>query len=332
MKSQVSTLPSIIKVLHKPWLLMVLKAGVLLGSCYLVYAHLSTDNLWEKLYLQLIQIEVSNPLIVFALLLLPANWGIEAWRWKELANKIEQVSYWQAAEGVLTGVALGFVTPSFIGDFLGRTFQLHTKARNRTAGSLVVNSASQFIVTYFFGCIGILLFAQASLLPFGNFSTGMAVTMIVTAGGAIWLFFNSRLFIDAISRAYPKLFLNKLLAIIGEYSEAELARTLLLSALRYCVFSLQFYLLLLYFGVDLPGITLCSGIFIVFFVKTIIPSLSLVGDLGLREMSAILFFKQFGAADEKVVAACLLLWFINLLIPTLVGLVFILKIRFWHSA
>ena len=310
---------------------MALKSVVLFASCYLVYHHLSSGKLWDKLWLQLATIDTFHPFFVGALLLLPLNWGLESLRWKELANKIEPVSYWQAVEGVLTGLALGFVTPSFLGDFAGRTLQLQTRARARSAGSLVVNSASQFIVTYVFGCMGMLLFANASILPDGRLSTGMAFTMMFTAGAMIWLFFNSRIVVEIFHKAYPKLFINRIIAIIAEYSEAELARTLLLSTIRYGVFSLQFYLLLSLFGVQLPPLTLLSGVFIVFLAKTLIPSLSLVGDLGLREMSAILFFKQFGAADEKVIAACLMLWCINLLLPTLAGLIFILRIRFWPS-
>jgi hypothetical protein len=156
MESQVSTLSPILKALHKQWVITMAKFLVLFVSCYIVYEHLTTGGLWLKLAEKLSNVDTSNPFFLLALFLLPFNWGIESLRWRDLARKIEPVSIGQAVVGVLTGVALGFVTPSFLGDYAGRTLQLQTRARARSAGSLILNSASQFIVTYFFGCIGLL--------------------------------------------------------------------------------------------------------------------------------------------------------------------------------
>jgi len=289
------------------------------------------DKLWFKLFVLLSRIDLGNPLLLTALVLLPINYGIEALRWKNLASKIEPITFLQALQGTLTGIALGFITPSYIGEYAGRTLSLQSRARARSAGSLLVNSASQFLVTFVFGGVGLLVFTQTTISNNQEVSLGIAVTISLFVAAVIWLFFNARILVGVFTKAYPKLFLNRILAIIGEYSPSELLNTLLLSALRYGVFSIQFYCLLTFFEIGLPISLVFSGIFLVFLSKTLIPSLSLLGDLGLREITAVLFFNQYGAAEEKVIAACLILWCINLLLPTLVGLIFILKIRFWPT-
>jgi hypothetical protein len=93
------------------------------------------------------------------------------------------------------------------------------------------------------------------------------------------------------------------------------------------IFGTQFYLLFQLFGIALPVSIMLPGIAIIYLIKTIIPSLNIVGDLGLREVTALFYFQQFGAWQEKVVAASLLLWCINLLIPTIGGLFLIWRIK-----
>ena len=58
------------------------------------------------------------------------------------------------------------------------------------------------------------------------------------------------------------------------------------------------------------------------------PTFNFLSDLGVREASALLFFERFAVAIEPVILASLLVWIINLLIPTLLSLVFVSKLRF----
>ncbi len=56
-----------------------------------------------------------------------ANWALEARKWQLLARPIVTLGYWQAYRGVLSGLALGLVTPHGLGDYLGRIVQFdHT--------------------------------------------------------------------------------------------------------------------------------------------------------------------------------------------------------------
>ena len=63
-----------------------------------------------------------------------------------------------------------------------------------------------------------------------------------------------------------------------------------------------------------------------FLAKTLLPVS--FGDLGVRESAAIYFFAQFGISRAAAFNASFLLFLINLLIPSLAGLLIILFNRY----
>jgi hypothetical protein len=118
--------------------------------------------------------------------------------------------------------------------------------------------------------------------------------------------------------------------IIAQYDLSEIRRAFRWALLRYGVFTLQFGLLLLIFDVSLPLSAAVSGIFLVFFAKTLIPALNFLGDLGIREASSLYFFSFYDVEPARIVAVTLTLWCINILLPVLVGIVWVMKIRWWR--
>jgi uncharacterized membrane protein YbhN (UPF0104 family) len=64
-----------------------------------------------------------------------------------------------------------------------------------------------------------------------------------------------------------------------------------------------------------------------FLLKSVVPSVSALADLGMRELSAIYFFSLLGQSSLSVMSASLSLWFINIAIPSLVGLLFIWRLK-----
>jgi hypothetical protein len=309
------------------WLGWLLKIALFAGSIWGVWYQLGQKDLLHKLYSELGLLIGFQPLLLLAVLLLPLNWGAEALKWQFLARKLEPISWWEALQGVVTGVALGFWTPQIIGDYAGRTLQLQTVGRSRSAGAIMLSNASQFIVSYVIGCAGLLYYANVYGFP--NYPAVQGLSFTLGIGGCllVLMYFNCRLFSDIAERSIPKTVLNRVLSILKEYSDKELLVVLLISLGRYLIFASQFYILFHLFQIELPLAVMLPGITIIYLVKTIIPSLNIIGDLGLREVTALFYFQQFGAWQEKVVAASLLLWCINLLIPTIGGLFLIWRIK-----
>lgn len=60
-------------------------------------------------------------------------------------------------------------------------------------------------------------------------------------------------------------------------------------------------------------------------VKSMLPIS--IGDLGIRESAAVFFLGKIGLAESTAFNASILLFLINLVIPSMIGLVLVLKYR-----
>lgn len=267
-------------------------------------------------------------LLLWVLLaLLPINWAFEAFKWRILVRRLENISIISAYKGVLTGVVFSFVSPQAFGDYAGRLLHLKTVSRLKSAGALLVGNFAQLWITLFFGFISAWHYCVNHLKISNELSIYFILFLIVANGLILLFYFRISLLFGLVERIY---FLKKLLPyieIMAQYKAKELATVLLFSFLRYLVFSFQFVIAMKILQIDLPVLLQLQGIAIVFFVKSVIPTLNAFGDLGLREFSALLFFSAFTATTERVVAASLLLWVTNILLPACVGLIFIFRIK-----
>ena len=154
----------------------------------------------------------------------------------------------------------------------------------------------------------------------------------------MFIYFNIGILDSVIGRKLLKRWpaVRKAFHVISSFSGRELLVTLLLSATRYVIFTLQMYLLFLFFEIPVtPGVSLIITS-VMFFVMSIIPTIAL-SELGLRgSVSLFLFGFYFtGAAmnpdlSAAIVAASALLWLINLALPTVAGTFFVYQLKFFR--
>jgi len=148
----------------------------------------------------------------------------------------------------------------------------------------------------------------------------MAITLIITL---LLIIFKPNL-ADFVQK------LNTHLSIFKEHNIKSLIKVTIITAVRYLVFSLQFYLLLRFFGLTNIQDGVLS-VFIYYGALSFLPSTG-AGDLGLRASLALLIFGQTTLMGPAIVMASLLLWFFNLgipaLIPSLSGIPLALKQKF----
>jgi hypothetical protein len=105
---------------------------------------------------------------------------------------------------------------------------------------------------------------------------------------------------------------------------------LILSLIRFSVFSLQYFLLLNYFGVD---ITITQAIVLIpvyLITLTAIPTITLA-ELGVREVVSITVFSMVSDNEIGMVATAFAIWLINLAIPAIVGTIFVLQTRIFKT-
>lgn len=266
---------------------------------------------------------MKSVMLASATLLMCMNWMLEAGKWQLLINKKEPVDYRMALRAVLSGVALSIITPNQVGDFAGRV--LHLKQLDKIKGALVtvIGHTAQVIMTIAFGLFGFtwLLHAQ------GHLSTELAALIYVASSVLIITALILFTHIHLIGRiaVFPKLV--PYLQVFSGYTRGELGIVLLYALLRYLIFIFQYLLLLRVFGVVLTPVQSLCCIIGTLFAQSFVPSFILV-EIGMRGASALFFFSLYSSHVTGILLSAYSLWIINLMLPALLGLWFILKMRF----
>lgn len=316
---------------NRRFLLVAGKIVVVLLTLYFLYLAIFTapDTLlsWQGILQSARQSDYTF-LLVLSALLIPANWGLEAWKWKLLGQKLESISYLRAFRAVMVGLTLGFITPNRLGDYAGRVLELKSKERLEAIGAVFIGRFCQLVATVLVGSLGLFYFIL--LLYWAEYPAiclSIFFLLLVLNAAMLLLLFNARAMVALVAAVGPLRKLAKYLAIMGSYTFGEMNRVLLLSLMRYFVFLLQFVLLLVLFEVRLSPVEYVSGVSAAFFLKSVVPSVSLLSDLGVRELSAMYVFGLLGQERLQVLSASLSLWLLNIVVPSAIGLVFVLRLK-----
>ena len=96
--------------------------------------------------------------------------------------------------------------------------------------------------------------------------------------------------------------------------------------MRYLVYLSQYYFLLQFFKVEIDLVPTIACIIGTFCVQSVVPSFLLL-EIGLRGASALTFFTIFTNNQEGILLAAYSLWVINILLPALLGMYFIYKVK-----
>ncbi|MCK9203771.1 MAG: flippase-like domain-containing protein [Bacteroidales bacterium] len=282
--------------------------------------------------------------MILMVLLMIINWGIEAWKWEFLIGKIEKVSFIKAFQAVLSGVSISSFTPNRIGEFFGRVFILEKASHIEGILITVLGSMSQLLITILAGSLSLLVFIP-NYLSDTVFSHGYlyySLVAIVLSFDVLilGLFFNVS-FLSSLKEKILKNGLKKLrkfFRIFSFYHNKEIGKVILLSFLRYGVFSFQFFLLLRLFGVAIPFFQAQVLISLLFFIMAVVPTIALT-EIGIRGSVAIyifgLYFSRVNPSHPGctlcIFAASTLLWLINVGVPALIGSLFLFRLQFFRN-
>ena len=262
-------------------------------------------------------------------MLVPLNWTLESAKWQLLAQKAVRITFAEAFRSTLTGLAVGAAVPAQLGDTLGRITSLRSKSRLRALGAALVSNGIQFYVSILGGAVG--WFGSDFSRRFSQELSLVISSLLITIllGGLLMGAFRQSLFTWRSKRPWAKK-LKRSLEVARHYEAPELAVALAIGGLRYLVFVGQFALALTLFDLSLTTEQVLGGVSMVYLVKTILPAINAVGDLGVREFTALYVFEPYQLPSEKIMAATFLIWLVNILAPLLVGVFFIWKFK-WSA-
>lgn len=252
------------------------------------------------------------PYLTLAILLFPANILIQVHKWHFLLKSAQPAATFSSAfKSLMVAYPLGFITPGRLGEF-SRAFFI-VGMDSKTAFQLfLVDKLSNLIITLTAGAAGAVILFRHQLTF--NLNT-LLMTLFLLAGSlTILLVFGRSKWHLAIQK-----FISKILS-----HRNSLFKLLSFSALFYVIFLLQFIALIENFQSVNFWMAACAAAS-VFLVKSLLP-ISL-GDLGIREGAAVFFLHQIAVAPAAAFNAALLLYLLNVALPSLAGLGFLLKMR-----
>jgi len=265
-------------------------------------------------------------LLLIVIVLMLANWAMESLKWKLLLKPRVEISGKRAAASVISGISLGAVTPSRIGEFAGRIFFL--KDNDKIFGTVAsfTGGFAQNIVTIFTGLICMIFYVmmfeanimiEQPILFYLVFILSIVVIILL-----MLVYLNLSYFIDKISHWRILKRLEDYLPHTADWGSKDLGIVFLYSFIRYSIFSTQYLLLLNIFGITIPFEEQMIKIGLIFMLTSFIPSYS-VSDIANRGSVSMVVFNN-PSMDLAVAAASITLWVINLAIPGLIGNVFLI--------
>jgi len=251
-------------------------------------------------------------LLLLTFLLMLLNWSLESFKWKYLLNSVEDINFFQSFKGVLSGLAIGFITPNRVGEFAGKIAYL--KSENRANGAVMsfVGSSAQLLVTIQAGLIAIAVSKYGSVIDV--FVTPITLVMFVVIS-LVW--FKSNLFLKWISKFTWLKKWNKHADKLADVSESKMITVYVISLVRYMVFPLQYFILFKMLDTTIDFSECLSMTATSYFLLAIVPTYA-IAEIGARGSMNLLAFSELNA-PFAVLSVTFLIWIINLIIPALIG-------------
>jgi Lysylphosphatidylglycerol synthase TM region len=251
------------------------------------------------------------------------NTSLEGYKWYLLTRSVEPLSYSRAFSSYLAGIAFSIITPNRIGEYPGRILYLGRSHTFRYINVSILGVMAQLSTVYIFGLGGLIYYNIAFPAYIAKVALAACLLANIIAAVVYWRFES---WLPAFERTR---FLRKF-ALYGKLLNRITMRkqmtVLCISILRFAIFTAQYLFLLKWMNVEVPlaeGYCLAA---LFFWIMAVIPSITLT-ELGIRGEVSIYLFQHFSSNTVGMLAATAGIWLLNLIVPSIVGSILILRMR-----
>lgn len=263
--------------------------------------------------------------LALAVVLMPLNWWIEARKWYLLLTAFLPWSFARTWRATLAGVSLSAATPNRIGEIGGRMLVASREEWPGVLTSSVLGSACQWIAFLLLAWPALMWTTDGLLserLPFAVAWLWPVGPLLLAAG---W-WGGKPLLLKLISWAEKRFGLEntQLKEGLEHVKTGLMLRAGGYACLRFTVYCIQLYLLLWFFGLELPLLKGLAGIAGIYLVQAGIPLPPGVNLVTRTELGLLLWGDSPEAAIATL-AAFTTLFAVNVLLPALPGYWLIVK-------
>ena len=311
----------------KQFFIVLIKLSIVVGAFYFIYAKLTQNETikFDEFLSFLDKNDVfSVKTIIFLIILSGFNWFFEIIKWKYLAHSIQKISLVDAIKQSLAGLTTSLITPNRIGDYGAKALYYPKAIRKNVILLNLLGNVAQMTVTTILGVIGLLFFVNRYSIEIDYFKVIQFISILIIIGVFI-LFVTKQKWFNTIGYT-----MQSFIAPLKHITIKKHAINLLLSLARYLIFSFQFYYLLILFGVDIAYYNAMIVITSMYFLASIIPSISIF-DVVIKGGSAVFLFGYLQVSEIAILSIVTLMWLLNFTIPALFGSYFVLNFKFQKS-
>jgi hypothetical protein len=296
---------------QKKILTFTVKLLIVSAAFYFIYNQLVTNDKldWTK-FTSLLKEKQSILGILFLLSFSVVNRYLEILKWQNLVSFFKPITIGEATKQVLAALTAGIFTPNGLGEYAGKALYFEKIKTKKIIFLNLICNGIQMLLTIFFGAIGLLILGYWKW-AFSIFSLSIIFCIVS--------FLSKNIKIKGYS-------IQKLIHKINEIPKPIHQKNILLGTLRYLVFSHQYYFLFLAFDVDLPYLTMMATIATVYFLASSLPSFQFL-DFAIKGSMAVFFFGKLGVNEWIVVFISMLMWFLNVVLPVVIGSYYVLKFK-----
>lgn len=271
-------------------------------------------------------------LLILTIILVPINIYLEGVKWRIQLKPIENISYYKSFLSIFTGLTAGMFFPNRMGNFLGRIFMMENGDRIKAAMVTIVGGMAQMIATVSVGLIATIFFVNKYLVL-------LTISIFLIVALLLLIYFNIHV-LKYFQFLIPKKFKEKTkeyFDVFSLYDKKELLKILIISFLRYFIYTFQFVLLIWAFNIPLTYLNAMIPISFTYLLMMVIPFITIT-EIAIRGSVSILVFEKWfiingisNSLELMVFSASSLLWILNIAIPSIIGLFLIHRLKFFRQ-
>lgn len=304
----------------------LVKLLIVITSVFFIYNKLQYNKeLKFEYFLQLLYDNniITSINISILLIFSAVNYCLEIYKWKMLVSEIKYISFKESVKQTLSSLTASIITPNRIGEYGAKSIYFKKKNRKKILGLNLLSNLSQMLITSLFGLGGLFYLKNVyGLTIIKNKAFGIIGFAIIS------IILICRFIIKKHILSHKRI--RKIILFYRSIRFKTISITIVLSLLRYIIFSHQFYFLLYLFNVDISYFDAIAIIFSMYLLVSVIPTIFIL-DLAVKSGVAIWLFSFANVNEFIVLSITTIMWIMNFAIPSIFGSYFVLKFKYHHT-
>ena len=270
--------------------------------------------------------------IISAIVLLPLNVLFSGLAWLIMLRiVIPHASFKEAYGSLFSGFALGLFTPGRVGQYAGRSFYFDYPDKWELTGLVIAQQFYGLVIGITVGSSAWWYARNAGLFTLSPYDEIFVFIGLTLAFILLMVVLIPQKMHRLVHAAIPFQGFRARLAFLQRLSPARSVLLLIIACGEYLIYTTQFNLALSAFSDASSFPATYLGIFTLYLIKYFIPPITWT-DLGIREGIAVFVLGKIGFPNAAAFNASVVIYFTNLVLPAVIGIPFIFRMRLKRKA